>query len=466
MNAVHNPEVEWQVRRIPLDAIQADPTVQQRAAGTSPEVVDGYAGAMRNGIELPPIDVFGNDDGPFHLGDGFHRLEAYRSAHPGAIDIECKVRPGDRDDALLFACGANAQHGLPRSRSDKVKAVTTLIGSERWSGWSDREIARQCGVSHPFVAAVRREHLETFPDADPEQAAAAETPPAPSLAAPVRRRTVRRGGRRYKLNTGRIGRGRSQPHDEVAKLKRAFERFQTALSGASEPARKTFVDDCREEIMALANAPEPPNPEPPNPEPPNPETSKPEAPNPEAPSPAEVGSSTVSPPRARVYGVRNPSRLTRGSAPTKSHKNAPGRHRFSHDNQPPKSKRGRPKGSPNKLSRDLREDIMEATERVGRDGEGEGGVVGYLMWLARKEPKSHAMLLRGTMTAEIRATMTLKPVLTRDEALAEMRARGLRTEWLEHLTKVDDELGPDDDPNPYDHEVIDLKPEPPAEGAE
>jgi hypothetical protein len=107
---------------------------------------------------------------------------------------------------------------------------------------------------------------------------------------------------------------------------------------------------------------------------------------------------------------------------------------------------------------------MEATERLGRDGEGEGGAVGYLMWLGRAEPKSYAMLLRGTMPAEIRATMTLKPMLTRDEALAEMRARGLRTEWIENLTKVDDELGPDDDPNPYDHDVIDLKPEPPAEG--
>jgi hypothetical protein len=192
MNAVNNPEVEWQVRRIPLNAIQADPTVQQRAAGTSRDVVDEYAEAMRDGVAFPPIDVFGNDDGPFYLGNGFHRLDAHRSAHPDAEDIECKVHPGDRDDAL-FARSANAQHGLPRSRSDKLKAVTTLIRSERWSGWSDREIARQCGVTHPFVAAVRREHLETFPDAHPQQAAAAETPPAPNTAAPVRRRTARRG---------------------------------------------------------------------------------------------------------------------------------------------------------------------------------------------------------------------------------------------------------------------------------
>ena len=180
MNAVSNSEMEWQVRRIPLDAITVDPAIQQRAAGTSQDVVDEYAEAMRSGAEFPPIDVFSNDDATFHLANGFHRLKADQLAHPDAKDIECRVHRGDRDDALLFACGANAQHGLPRSRLDKVKAVTTLIRSERWSGWSDREIARQCGVPHPFVAAVRREHLETFPDAHPEQAAAAETPPAPN----------------------------------------------------------------------------------------------------------------------------------------------------------------------------------------------------------------------------------------------------------------------------------------------
>jgi hypothetical protein len=404
MNAVSNSEVEWQGRRIPLDAIQVDPTVQQRAAGTSQDVVDEYGEAMRNGAAFPPIDVFSNDDATFHLANGFHRLKADQLAHPDAKDIECRVHRGDRDDALLFACGANAQHGLPRSRSDKVKAVTTLIRSERWSGWSDREIARQCGVSHTYVAEVRSEHVATLPDTGPqEQEAASDTPPADdpsateaSRARTGRRRTVRRGGRRYRMDTAGIGRGRSRPQDEVAKLKRAFERFQKALDGASEPARQTFVEQCREEIMAIAITPEAPNPEAPNPEAPNSEAPDPEAPdseaaNPEPPSRAEVESSTVSPGRARAYGIGKPSRLTRGSAPNRSHKNAPGRHRFSSDNQPPKSKRGRPKGSMNRFSRDLR------VERVGRDGKGKDGRVGYLMWLSRAEPKSYTILIRGNL---------------------------------------------------------------------
>ena len=149
MNAIDNTEVE--VRRIPLAAIIVDPAVQQRAAGTSRAVVAEYAEAMRAGVTFPPIDVFEDEGGTLYLSNGFHRWDAQRSAHPEMNEIECTVHPGNRDDALLFACRANAQHGLRRRRSDKVKAVTTLLDSKRWSGWSDREIARQCGV----LASVR-----------------------------------------------------------------------------------------------------------------------------------------------------------------------------------------------------------------------------------------------------------------------------------------------------------------------
>jgi hypothetical protein len=160
--------------------------------------------------------------------------------------------------------------------------------------------------------------------------------------------------------------------------------------------------------------------------------------------------------------------VTRGSAPSKSHKNAPGRHRFSSDNQPPKSKRGRPRGSLNALGLSLRQIIMEAGENVGnvgmdKDGNrinGEGGMLAYVEWLARNEPKSYAVLLRAVMPAEIRAIMTLKPVLTLQETVAELRARGLPTEFIENLIKVDDELGPDDEPAPYDDKLIDLEPDP------
>jgi ParB-like nuclease domain len=250
MNAVSNSEVEGEVGRILLNAIQVDPVVQQRAAGTSQDVVDDYAEAMRNGVEFPPIDVFSDDDGTFHLADGFHRLKARRLAFPDVEEIECRVHPGNRDDAILFACGANAQHGLQRSRSDKLKAVRTLISSEVWSGWSDREIARQCGVSHTYVAEVRSEHLATLPDAGPqEQEAASETPPADDPSAtgasgtrPVRRRTARRGGRRYNMDTARIGRGRSRP---TRRSRGTQARIRALPEGAGRGEWTRTPDVCR-----------------------------------------------------------------------------------------------------------------------------------------------------------------------------------------------------------------------------
>jgi hypothetical protein len=157
---------------------------------------------------------------------------------------------------------------------------------------------------------------------------------------------------------------------------------------------------------------------------------------------------------------RKRTRLARGSAPTKSHKNAPGRHRFSADNQPPKSKVGRPKGSQNKLTRELRELIVEAAERLGRDGEGEEGLLGYLMWLGRKVPGSYAVLLGGVMPVHVNATVTHKQVKTLEEAVAEAKARGLPPQLIEYLNALDDEPGEDDEPNPYEP-VIDLEAEPP-----
>src|SRR5690606_22774478 len=59
--------------------------------------------------------------------------------------------------AVLYAVGANAQHGLRRSKADKRRAVETLLLDSEWCQWSDREIARRCSVGHTLVANVRKE---------------------------------------------------------------------------------------------------------------------------------------------------------------------------------------------------------------------------------------------------------------------------------------------------------------------
>jgi hypothetical protein len=113
---------QFEVRRISLSAIVVDPSVQQREGGTSAEQVTEYARAMRNGDEFPPLVVFSDDDVRHFLADGFHRFAANELAQHGQ-EICCEVHLGDREDALLFACSTNADHGLPRTCADRKKAA-------------------------------------------------------------------------------------------------------------------------------------------------------------------------------------------------------------------------------------------------------------------------------------------------------------------------------------------------------
>jgi hypothetical protein len=61
----------------------------------------------------------------------------------------------DRSTITTVLVRANTTHGYPRSNDDKRQAVMTLLRDAEWSQWSDREIARRCAVTHPFVATVR-----------------------------------------------------------------------------------------------------------------------------------------------------------------------------------------------------------------------------------------------------------------------------------------------------------------------
>lgn len=148
--------------RIPVAAIQADNRAQPRAA-MSHEIVGEYAEAMGEGVEFPPIIVFQERD-IYWLADGFHRYHGAVGAELQTIAAE--VRPGTIRDAILFSCGANATHGLPRTNEDKRRAVLRLLNDPEWSAWSDREIARRCGVGHPLVASLRPRPVTGIPSSE------------------------------------------------------------------------------------------------------------------------------------------------------------------------------------------------------------------------------------------------------------------------------------------------------------
>jgi N6-adenosine-specific RNA methylase IME4 len=134
-----------------IAGLRRDGGTQPRAM-LDPSTVEAYADARRDGASFPPVVVF--YDGTNHwLADGFHRTAGHEEA--GEAEIEADIRPGTQRDAILFACGANATHGLRRTTGDKRRAVLLLLGDPEWQRWSDREIARHARVSNTFVGTLR-----------------------------------------------------------------------------------------------------------------------------------------------------------------------------------------------------------------------------------------------------------------------------------------------------------------------
>lgn len=117
--------------------------------------VEEYAEILKDGGTLPAVAVFWDEKiGKYLLADGFHRVAAHVEA--GFESVQCEVFPGGRRDAILYSCGANATHGLPRTNADKNRAATSMVLDPEWGEWSDRAIAKHCGVSHVMVGTVRR----------------------------------------------------------------------------------------------------------------------------------------------------------------------------------------------------------------------------------------------------------------------------------------------------------------------
>ena len=69
--------------------------------------------------------------------------------------------------------------------------------------------------------------------------------------------------------------------------------------------------------------------------------------------------------------------------------------------------RGRPKGIPNRLSRDIRSAILSAAEQVGEDGDGRGGLVGYCRMLAKRHPKSFSHMLQKLIPIQVKQDGTM-----------------------------------------------------------
>lgn len=206
-------------QKISIEMIRMDGGTQSRAA-LNPSTIEEYAESIEAGQELPAVILF-HDGEAYWLADGFHRVASARKA--GKKTVSAEVRQGTRREAILHSVGANANHGLRRTNADKRRAVENLLADAEWKTWSDREIAKQCAVSHGFVASLRPQQHSVLTGN-----VTSETPKTP-------RKYDTRHGTTAVMDTARIGKA-----DQPAPVRNAAPYESKGGNGRSahrEPAK-------------------------------------------------------------------------------------------------------------------------------------------------------------------------------------------------------------------------------------
>lgn len=144
------------VTMLAIAVIRRDGGTQFRAALDS-TIVEEYAALLRDSDApgpLPPVVVY-YDGSSYWLADGFYRTAACDTI--GRTMIPCEVRSGTVRDARLYAATeANRGHGVRMTAAEKRACVVAVLQDEEGRRWSDREIARRCGVHHQMVAGLRQ----------------------------------------------------------------------------------------------------------------------------------------------------------------------------------------------------------------------------------------------------------------------------------------------------------------------
>jgi hypothetical protein len=190
-------EIGAVARMILLDDITLNPELQPRA-NLDTALWQEYMFLLGDGVTLPPVVVFSEGD-KLWLADGYHRWHAHKAIGDRNA-IEAEVHQGSFADAMRYALGVNYAHGKRRDKADYRKAYQTALKhnllanpadadglqallncSTSWSysltagaraeadekknsqiaagkrdGKSNRQVARETGVSEPTVRRRQR----------------------------------------------------------------------------------------------------------------------------------------------------------------------------------------------------------------------------------------------------------------------------------------------------------------------
>jgi hypothetical protein len=140
--------------QVPLEKVEVVRSTQARVR-MSPEREQELLEVLGAGRQFTDDPELYFDGDRYWVGDGFHRLGAYGKA--GRLKVWAYVREGTLRDALIHAAGANAEHGLPRTRRDLRRALSLLLSDDDLRPLSDRTLAALAHTTDKTVAAVRRD---------------------------------------------------------------------------------------------------------------------------------------------------------------------------------------------------------------------------------------------------------------------------------------------------------------------
>lgn len=138
-------------------------------------VIDSYIEALANGAIFPRLVVFAEKGGErYILADGFHRLHAYINSEIGTCRVE--VHEGGLHEALLYALGANDEHGLRRTNADKRNAVEMALKDPEIRLLHPDQVALICAVNERTVRRIRDDMDLAKPKNKPNKPGSADDP--------------------------------------------------------------------------------------------------------------------------------------------------------------------------------------------------------------------------------------------------------------------------------------------------
>ncbi len=136
-------------RLLSLSELRVDRSL--REDGIDPRHVEALS---ELGGHFSPVLVWGPDN---LVVDGAHRVEAAKRL--GLTTIPAQSFGGSMVDAFVESVQRNSKHGLPLTLRDRIRAARRIV--RILPEWSDRRIAKVCGLSFTTVGRVRRDTSTT-----------------------------------------------------------------------------------------------------------------------------------------------------------------------------------------------------------------------------------------------------------------------------------------------------------------